>query len=88
MSGRAGPDGLWYEEGRFCGATRIHLSSGVSALEMLRIETDEAKESSQHDLDLYILRGLKGRLHHPQQHPSPYTPAFLPWLTGGRDHSR
>jgi hypothetical protein len=52
VPGRAAPDGLWYEEGRLRGATRIHLSSGVSALEMLRIETDEAKEWSHHGLDL------------------------------------
>jgi hypothetical protein len=43
----AAPDGLWYEEGRLRGATRIHLSSGVSALEMPRIEADEVETQAE-----------------------------------------
>ena len=81
-----------------------NLWRGVSVLEMLRLETVEAKEWSYHDLylqqtselglypdgviNLHVRRGLKGHLHHSQQHPSPYTPAFLPWPAGGRDLSR
>jgi hypothetical protein len=56
-------DGLLCGEGNLRAATCLHLSSGVSILEMLRPGRAEVEEWSHSDLDLFSNQQCRSRLH-------------------------